>query len=138
MRMQSTAADCGSTSLRNALFAIGKKRSLEEIELLCGTDAVQGTYTIQLIAAIDTIAGCKAKVISEKSEQVAWYMLTEALRAGRSAVLCVDSDEHYVAAIGLLGERIVIADSAMMELVITYKQRQLAKRWGPDYWGVIL
>lgn len=136
--MQSTSADCGPVALHNALFALGIKRSPEELELLCGTSAVSGTYTIQLIAAIDSIRGCNARVISGQSALVSIYMLGEGLRGGRSAILCVEDQEHYIAAIGLLGSRIVVADSAMMELVITYNDKQLSKRWGPDYWGVIL
>lgn len=144
MRMQSSEANCGCTALYNALYAIGIHRSLEECETLCKTNATDGTYTTNLVEAIAQIRGCNPVVISRREPQFSLFALGDGLRRGRSAVLCIGGDrhgsdnEHYVAAIGLIGNRVIIADSASNELVESWRQIKIQRKWAPDYWGVIL
>lgn len=138
MRMQSSQANCGPYALHNALWALGIKRSADECEVLCRTNATEGTYTTALMKAINTIRGTKCKEITGKSLLEAMWYLTEALRGGRPVILCVDDEGHYITAVGLLGDRVLVADSADNELVLSYKLTGLKKRWKPAYWGVIV
>lgn len=144
--MQDSEANCGPAALRNALYAIGINRSSSECELLCNTSATNGTLSNELVEAIARIRGCKSPVVINCGESShAIFQLGDALRRGRSVILCTSHDnsrsvdnEHYIAAIGLLGSRIIVADSASNELVESWTETRLRKRWAPDYWGVIL
>lgn len=130
MRFQSTQASCGPASLRNALLALGIERSEEELSQLSGCTATNGTPPKGLIRAITQITGAEPGVIYEAREDVAVLRLVEALRVGRPVILCVDRDEHWVVAFGLLGPDVVhVADSADNELVKHYRPRDLASRW---------
>ncbi len=131
MRMQDTAANCGPASLANALQAIGLLRSQDECASLCKTTATEGTTPKRLVAAVRAV-GREPVIIKERREAVALLWLSHFLATGRSAVLCVDNDTHWVAAVGLLGERILIADSADNELVLSLSRAKLAERWGGD------
>lgn len=138
MRMQDTAANCGPAALSNALDAMGIKRSQDECAALCKTTATEGTSPKKLLAAI-TAVGRKGIVIKERRTSVALAFLEGALSRGRSVVLCVDNDSHWVAAVGLLGDRVLVADSADNDLVLSYDLAGLAKRWGEGrYYGIAL
>lgn len=139
MRMQDTAANCGPASLSNALQAIGIIRSQSECETLCRTSAQDGTTTRGLQSAIKSV-GRQPEILNERRADVALSFLRDDLRKGRSAVLCVDLGEHWVAAIGIIGDRVLIADPADNELVMSLSGDQLKSRWasGNRYYGVIL
>lgn len=137
MRMQSSEANCGSTALHNALAAIGTRRSLDECEILCGVKAESGTNPFALIEAIATIRKINPVVLKE-NDSANIYNLDYHVRRGRSAILLVDDNDHYVAVVGLIGDRILVADSAKNELVLSYTEQQLIKRWAPYYWAIIL
>jgi ABC-type bacteriocin/lantibiotic exporter with double-glycine peptidase domain len=136
MRMQSSEANCGSTALSNALAAIGIKRGLDECEKLCGVTAEQGTSVFKLIDVASTIR--RNPTVINCKDKYAYLVLCDGLRNGRSAILCVDENEHYVAAVGIIGKRVLVADSALNELVVSYSETKLLDRWAPDYWGLIL
>lgn len=142
MRLQDSQANCGPVAMRNALAAIGTERSTEECEKLCKTDATNGTRAVNLARAIQSVLGC-ATVISERQPDVALLRLEKMLRGGHATVLLVDAWDHYVAAVGMLGERFLIADSADNELVISLDPGKLLERWGNvgaryPYWAVVL
>lgn len=85
----------------------------------------------------------KATRIEESRRMVAELLLYHALRNGRPVVLLVDKGEHWVVAVGLLGHRCLVADSADSELVVSYTQEEVMTRWklaesGKAYWGVVL
>lgn len=137
--MQDTAANCGPASLANALAAIDIKRSQDELAVMCKTTATEGTSAKRIVAAI-TALGRKPLVLREKRAEVAILFLSHWLSQGRPAVLCVDSWSHWVAAIGLMGDRVLVADSADNELVLSLRRQELADRWGGtgSYYGVVL
>jgi ABC-type bacteriocin/lantibiotic exporter with double-glycine peptidase domain len=137
--MQDTAANCGPASLSNALQAIGISRTQAECEQLCRTTGTAGTNYRGLQAAIKSV-GRVPEVLNERRADVALSFLRNDLRSGRAAVLCVDLGEHWVAAVGLIGERILIADPADNELVMSLSGDQLKTRWAHAnrYYGVIV
>ena len=139
--MQDTAANCGPASLSNALQALGMFRSQQECEQLCKTSATDGTTGRNLAKALTTL-GFEPAIIREKRGYVAMLTLRHSLNKGRPAILCVDKWEHWVCAIGMLGDRFIIADPADNELVLSYDAGAVAKRWSHDnaqpYYGVIL
>lgn len=140
MRMQDTAANCGPASLSNALQAIGIDKSQAECEVLCKTTATEGTSPRQLIAGAKLAGRHGAGYVKNTKSFAALIELDHYLRAGRPVILCVDDGSHWVAAIGKLGERYLVADPADNELVVSYDTADLAKRWvdGKTYYGVLL
>jgi hypothetical protein len=143
MRMQSTEASCGPTAMVNALSALGLKREIEECEQLCKCSATTGTSTQKLMAALRSIPSLQVSRIYERKADSALYRLNGALNLGRPTIICVDNSGHWVAVVGQLGvgsitTRYLVADSADMDLVLSYDFKDLLKRWGPIYMGVTL
>ncbi len=138
MRLQDNQANCGPAAMSNALAAIGLLRSQDECTVLAKTSATEGTSTKKLLAAIRAV-GRFPLVINEKRPSVAILYLCAMLDDGRSAVLCVDDGSHWVAAVGLLGERVLVADSADSELVVSVTRTELAEWWADDRcYGIVL
>lgn len=137
--MQDTAANCGPASLSNALAAQGIARTQDECAAMCKTTATDGTPPKRLLAAIMAV-GRKGVVIKERRADVAITFLAHWLDRGRPVILCVDQGQHWVAAVGMLGERILVADSADNDLVLSYSREELLKRWaeGKSFWGVVV
>lgn len=137
--MQDSQANCGPFALKNALSAIGIERSAEELEKACGTTATKGTPTKGILKAAQKIEGCSPIVIRERRSDVALLKLEHAVNEGRPVLLCVDHGEHWVAAVGKLGERYLVADSANSELVVSYSTTEIEARWKDTaYEGVLL
>lgn len=140
--MQDSQANCGPFALKNALFAIGIERSAEELEKACGTSATNGTPTKGILKAAAKIEGCMPVLLREKRTDIALMRLAEALRRGRPVVISWTTDapgDHWVAAVGVLGERYLVADSGDSELVRSFAVDELEARWrDKNYEGVIL
>lgn len=110
----------------------------DECAALCKTNATDGTPPKALVSGAKQL-GRQPIVISEKRGVIAALLLTHYLERGRPAVLCVDSGEHWVAAVGVLGDRVLVADPADNELVLSYTTAGLVARWGEGrYYGVVL
>ncbi len=142
MRLQDSQANCGPFALKNALEAIGIQRSAEELEKACGTSATNGTPTRGILRAASKIEGCYPVVLREAKRDVALLKLEHAIRRGRPAVIawCSQSPgDHWVAVVGVLGERFLVADAANSDLVISVEVDELEARWRDSkYEGVIL
>lgn len=144
MRFQSNRSSCGPAALHNALAALGIARSEEELIALT-KQTPDGTSARQLLSALRTIntpdSGLKALPTRWRSGDDAvvglWWNIKE---HGRPTILCVDELEHWVCAIGVLGQRFLVADSADNRLVISYKPQELLARWGAEdnYYGIIV
>lgn len=139
MRMQDTAANCGPASLSNALQALGITRTQAECETLCRTSGTDGTTVRGLQNALKSL-GRGWEPINERRFDVAHLRLERALRKGFAGILSVDGGEHWVAAVGLLGERVLIADPSDNELVLSYAPDALKARWsaGNRFYGVVI
>lgn len=138
MRMQDSQATCGPSALSNALAALGVKRSSAECEVLCKASATNGTNTKAMAKAIQSIDGTHLRVLRESRPDVAMLRLLALLQRGRPVLLVVDSSSHWVAAVGVLGDRVLVADAADLELVLSYTPEELATRWrdGKTFYGV--
>jgi ABC-type bacteriocin/lantibiotic exporter with double-glycine peptidase domain len=140
--MQDSQANCGPFALKNALEALGIKRSAEELEKACGTSATNGTPTKGILKAANKIEGCNPVVIRESKSDVALLKLEHALRHGRPVVISwstVSPGDHWVAVVGVLGERFLVADAADSELVLSMTVDELEAKWRDNkYEAVIL
>jgi ABC-type bacteriocin/lantibiotic exporter with double-glycine peptidase domain len=130
-RFQSYRADCGPSALGNALDALGIRRSHDELVSLCGTTA-DGTTPTQLKRAITALresCGLTCGELKDTHADVALLRLGAVLSDGRPAILLVDSWEHWVAVVGRLGHRYIVADSADLRQTVHYQPADLADRW---------
>jgi hypothetical protein len=135
MRMQDSQAGCGPASMSNALEAMGIVRSQAECEALCGTTGTAGTSPRALLRAIRSVEGLVPVVVDEKRKDVAILRLFAALDYGQAVIMAVDATladpegSHWVAAVGLLGPRVLIADPAETYLVTSLSKEALLDRW---------
>jgi hypothetical protein len=143
--MQDSQANCGPFALKNALAAIGIERSAEELEKACKTSATKGTPTKNVVGAVKSIDGCTPVLIRERKRDIALLRLRGALDEGRPVLLVwADGEgnpgEHWVAAVGMLGRRYLIADAAENELVLSLGVEEVAGKWcdGGTYEAVVL
>jgi len=140
--MQDNQSNCGPFALKNALAALGIERSAEELEKACGTTATRGTSVRNLVRAAGKIEGCDAVLLREKRSDVALLKLEHAVAAGRPVLITWSTEEpgdHWVAVVGALGDRYLVADSADSELVLSYTAGELEAKWrDSSYEGVIL
>lgn len=145
MRGQDSQANCGPYALMNALRSLGIMRTREELEVLCGTTMTDGTPPPKLLRAIGRIDGCQPVKIRERRRDIALLRLKGALDQGRPVVLVWQDSEgnsggHWVAAVGMLGDRYLIADAADNELVLSHTVAEVAEKWVDEgvYEGVVL
>lgn len=139
--MQDTEANCGPTAMSNALAAMGTARTVTECEALCKTSASRGVSAAKLIRALKATE-LEPEVVHESRRDVAFLRLDQALRMGRPVILSVANGTHWVAAIGRLGDRYLVADSDDNDLVISRDANALATWWAEKtsrpYYGVVL
>jgi hypothetical protein len=139
--MQDTEANCGPTAMHNALAAMGIPRTVPECEALCKTKSA-GTTPAKLLRALRAVEGLAPVVFHETRRDVALLRLAQALGLGRPVILSVANGTHWVAAIGRLGDRVLVADSDSNELVYSRDPNTLANWWAEKtarpYYGVIL
>lgn len=136
-KLQDSPSNCGALALVNALDALGEKLSVRAAETLAGTSAVTGTQEGGLKKALKQLEKFPF-VIQTKNELKAWTLLVGNLLQGHPVLLLVDDQEHWVVATGLLGERILVVDSADGAVVKSYDATQLFTRWVGDqtYYGI--
>lgn len=138
MRMQDTQANCGPASLYNGLLALGVASTQADCAAACGTTATDGTPPKGLLKGAKSF-GRQPLIINEKRATVAILWLMHFLSHGRPVVLCVDKNEHWVTAVAALGDRVLVADPADNELVLSCTTAALAARWGEGrYYGIVL
>lgn len=140
-RMQDTEANCGVYATRNALFALGIVRTPQELERALRT-TVNGTDLKHIVKYLSGVEGCDPVRLKEKRSDVAALKLRHAVTKGRPVIITWYAEQpgdHWVAAIGLLGDRFLIADSGDLEVVLSVEIEELLRRWGcPSFDGVVL
>lgn len=126
MQLQNLPNGCGAAALCNALEAIGYRLTLEAAAKLARTSA-DGTDSVHLKRAI-RVLGFEPHEWQTANRQAAWAITVGYLNMGYPVLLCVDEEEHYVAAIGILGGLVVIVDSADGGVVQTLDRRHFLAR----------
>jgi hypothetical protein len=109
-------------------------------------EAIYGTSESRIFIALDKLKlnYQTLRLDAEGGESLAYDALLCALSRARPVILCVDKLAHWVGAIGRLGERVMVADSAHHEIVLSYNRRDLMARWmhdgenGAAYYGIIV
>jgi ABC-type bacteriocin/lantibiotic exporter with double-glycine peptidase domain len=136
VRLQSGQNSCGPAAVANALRALGKTNITEEKVAArlkniasTGDPAIQtGTIEEQIVRALKSFK-VPATQIQVYHPGVAVMALRGFLSMGFPVLLAVANDEHWVCATGWRGRYIDLVDSAAEELVVPYKDVDLAGHW---------
>ena len=128
MRYQNTNFNCGPAALANALEVYGKKVTQEAIAAIAKT-TTEGTDEAGLIRATKKNGFVPYK-IRMKIGSVAFNDLWIQLGLGRPVILCVDKWTHWVAAVGLVGRKVIISDPAYDDYVKYMSEDDLLTWWG--------
>ena len=138
MNLQETPFTCGPASLCNAVKALGATPIPEKtVAELCGTTP-RGTNATQLLRGARKL-GLRPESFKRYSPESAYRALSGALLQGLPVVCSVDQDDHWVTAIGLLGsDRVLVADSASGDVVLSYTKASFLDRWQGSARGKVL
>jgi ABC-type bacteriocin/lantibiotic exporter with double-glycine peptidase domain len=108
VRLQELEFSCGANAIVNALRALGRNISERRVRQLTGTNR-DGTDEHEIVQGLAALGhGSSQFESAERKPSLAW--ITESLRAGRPAIICVDSWQHWVLAAGMLGNGFVVID----------------------------
>lgn len=151
MRGQSHRNFCGPACIANILRSYGYypnatedmvAKKIRQVATQQDEDPSNGTTEWQLRRACE---GYKlpAEQFQLHEPHIAVLALQGLLVNGMRAVLCVDNGAHWVAAIGVCGKHILVADPAHPELVLSLTGEQLAERWKltanpPGYYALVI
>jgi len=133
MRFQDKTFSCGAAAVVNAARALGKRVSERKTRTLAFTDDT-GTGNEGVIAAARSL-GYAAVGYDAESRNHAWRWLRGALLQGSVVIMAVDQWAHWVACIGMLGERVILVDSSNMKKnkqengVHVLSKERLMQRW---------
>lgn len=140
MRQQSQQHTCGAVALCNAIEALGEPAlSEDKATQLADSSAIHGTQPAGLKRALKRLK-LGYQEIQTKSAPIAYWALFGALETGNPVLMVVDNEEHWITAIGVLGSRVVIADSADAGTVSVVEYEALMKRWcaGDQFYGLVI
>jgi ABC-type bacteriocin/lantibiotic exporter with double-glycine peptidase domain len=124
---------CGPAALVNAARAIGVRVSEGRIRKLAGTTE-DGTDEIKLIFATRSI-GLTATPNHTKDQAAGWAFIRANVLDGRPCLVCIDQWSHWVTIIGMIGDRVLLADSANTKKNVSengihsLSRTDLLKRW---------
>ncbi len=143
MRFQDNNGSCGAAMVVNIACAFGVKVSESRVRVLAGTTRL-GTDEDGVTAALRSL-GFTVTQFTEESAGKAWLLLHGAIKQGKAVGIAVDNDEHWVACVGGLGERITVADSAWdlknkaVNGIHFLSRTQLLRRWvrQDGYYGLV-
>lgn len=110
MRFQSGPGYCGAAAIVNALRCFGERVREETVAKHAGTTREHGTQEHGIKQALERFE-CSFEDIIETRYATAQEKLVEHLTQGRPVIMLVESGNHWVTAVGLLGNRVIIYDS---------------------------
>lgn len=128
---------CGAAAIKNVCAELKLDIDEQEIMELADTDA-EGTDEDGMLNALHTI-GLKTEVLHTDDPVEAWETLIMYVASGFPCILCVDKWDHWVAATGTDGDKVLIQDSELTRKNVEvngvhyYSELDLMPRW--EYTG---
>ena len=146
MLLQDSLAGCGPAALANAAEALGLSLDQQKIAKLAKTDGTHGTQPNQLISAARKF-GLSCHEFQIGTAHFAWVTLKGLLSSGFPVILTVNvnaPEDHYVVAVGMLGEAVIIVDSAASGLLVLRNYKRMMEWWlggtkkEPSFYGIVV
>lgn len=140
MKLQDNKYSCGAVALCNALEAANiESPAVDAMMKLARTSPEKGTTTKGMARALESLSITYEKVRT-KDSFAAYSVLVACLSFGSPVLMAVDNDTHWVVAVGVLGSRILLVDSADGAVVQSLNRQQVLDRWGCDdyYEGIVV
>jgi hypothetical protein len=155
MRLQSHPNGCGPSTVANILRTLGFRtpsgddpsedwvsRKAKLSAAMNDPHPGYGTIEWQIRRCLESL-NVPHFQFSTSDPNLAAASLRGFLASGWPVMLAVDNDEHWVGAIGLVGERVLVADSADGELVVVYDTEQVVNRWATatdpaKFYGIVV
>lgn len=136
MKLQRSNFKCGIFAIMNALRCFGVKISEKRLAKHTSTTKTEGTSEFGIRNCLDRL-NYEHNEINAADEEDAWTELYAFLEGGSPVILSVDSGEHWLTAIAVLGEdRVVVFDSDSVDPANrkehgthVWDAEQLFKRW---------
>jgi ABC-type bacteriocin/lantibiotic exporter with double-glycine peptidase domain len=132
VKRQSKSWWCGVAAIANALEVLGIRRSQREIARSCAVTEVDGTDETEMKRAL-LANGMHIDEACHQNWEKAADWLSQSLGYGRPVILCCDSDEHWVTAIGTCGSAFLLFDPSRNHGVEVHTADSLCERWANDY-----
>jgi hypothetical protein len=118
----------------NAFFAKGISYKEDEVIKLGKVKAAEGMSERVLKRVVKALGGEGWHF--NLPADLGWSCVQGCLSIGQAVILLVDEEEHWVAAVGAIGTRVLVADPAHNELVLSYSREELIKRTGEKVYGI--
>ncbi len=140
MRLQRAPFLCGPLAVLNAARALGVHLTEREIRLHTGTTKKDGTNQYGILSALEKL-GFTFQEVKAHDKDIAFNNLYGFLKSGFACILSVEDGQHWAAAIGVIGQRIVTFDSWASAAnksecgVDVVDSKQLLRWWTPDAAG---
>ena len=133
MKFQQLPYSCGPASIINALRCFGIRKAEKTIRKTSNTNTKNGTSEEDMIRVLTNL-GFRVNKHEQGQYAKAWKWLHNKLKDGNPVIISVRNWSHYVAAIGIIGDKIIIADpdgsSTKSENgVLVLNKRRLKKFW---------
>lgn len=113
MKYQRDPWSCGAAAVVNAARVFGKKINEYTIRGLANTTKENGTQEWGILAALRSEeVGLTATEFSSNNKVESWAWLHWQLNKGKPVILSTQAWEHWVVAVGALGDYVVIIDSS--------------------------
>ena len=134
MRYQEVTWSCGAAALVNALRSLGARVPEGKVRRLAGTNGDTGTDEHGLITAAREL-GFSAVPSTSRDTASAWAFVRANVLDGRPCLLCIDSWGHWVTAVGITGDRVLIVDPSNTQKnvwengVHPLRRSALSRRW---------
>ena len=135
MKFQRDSYSCAVFAIKNALEALGLNYTEKKIRTHTGTSK-QGTTEHGIKQAIECLGHNWEELSSDDFKNILKDLVL-ALSEGKSAILCTQHGDHWVAAIGLCGQRVIVFDSQRTVVnkanngIHSFDQKQLRRIWTP-------
>lgn len=134
MRFQADRYSCGVFAIMNALRAAGVKVSEKRVRAHSGTTEEHGTSEHGIRNALERIGWVGEDLVADTKAKT-FQALLSALDGGSPVILCVDDDQHWVAAVGRCGKNVIVHDSGRTKKnkaehgSQVYTKKKLTERW---------
>lgn len=111
MKFQEKKWSCGAAAVRNCLRSLGIRAPERQIRYYAETSKDFGTSEYGIINALKEWK-CVVREYHFSSKNKAWIWLHETLQSGKPVIMAVDNWEHWIVAVGSMGDKVCIFDSA--------------------------